>query len=242
MTGTSAAAAPGTGAPRPVAGIAFDLDGTVVNSAADIARAVNEMLAEHRLPAQSVPYVEQFIGEGPRELLAGVYRGMGIEVDRERVEADTATYLAHYARSPVVDSVLYHDALPALGALRERGLRLGVCTNKTQRMAEAVLRSLALDELFDVVVGGDTLSVRKPDPGHLLETLNRMGVPSENALFVGDTAHDATCARGAEVECVLVDWAVPGIGGTPEPLRIARFAELVDLVDERSGTPAATSA
>jgi phosphoglycolate phosphatase len=241
MTSTPAGAEQ-DGRMRPLEGIAFDLDGTLVNSAADIAGAVNAMLAGHGLPPQSVPYVAGFIGEGPRELLAGVYRGMGIEVDQGRLETDTATYLAHYADNPVVDSVLYHDALPALTALRERGVTLGVCTNKTQRMAEAVLRSLALDQLFEVVVGGDVLPVRKPHPDHLLEVLRRMGASPERALFVGDTAHDSDCARAAHVECVLVDWAAPRSGEAPAPRRVQRFAELVELVDERNGpVPAATA-
>jgi phosphoglycolate phosphatase len=240
MTSTPAEPAQG-GFARPLRGIAFDLDGTLVNSAADIARAVNAMLAGHSLPAQSVPYVEGFIGEGPRELLAGVYRGMGIEVDRGRLEADTATYLANYADNPVVDSVLYQDALPALTALRGLGVPLGICTNKTQRMAEAVLRSLALDELFQVVVGGDLLPVRKPHPDHLLEVLRRLGVDPGHALFVGDTAYDADCARAAHVECVLVDWAAPHAGDAPVPQRIQRFAELVDLVEQRNGDVPANS-
>jgi len=83
---------------------------------------------------------------------------------------------------------------------------------------------------------------RKPHPGHLLEVLRRMGAGPERALFVGDTAHDSDCARAAHVECVLVDWAARRSGEAPAPRRVQRFAELVELVDERNGSvPAATA-
>jgi len=225
---------PGAGSP-PITGVAFDLDGTLVNTAADITRAVNETLAQYGLRPQSAAYVERFIGEGPRELLAGVYRGMGLAVSPQRLAVDTDTYLAGYARAPVVDSTLYLDALPALVALRERGVRLAVCTNKTQQLAETVLRAFGLAQLVEVIIGGDRLPVRKPDPEHLLVTLSRLGTPVDEALYVGDTDRDVECARRADVQCLLVGWAKPGCGGTPGPPRIARFAELVDLVDARAG-------
>jgi phosphoglycolate phosphatase len=224
-----------SGSTAPVAGIVFDLDGTLIDSAADIARGVNAMLAEHGLPAQPVAVVERYIGEGTRALVAGVYEGMGVAVSDERLDADTATYLAHYAAHPVVDSALYHDAREALQALRAAGVVLGACTNKSQHMAEVVLDALGLTDLLGVVVGGDVLPVRKPEPGHLLETLRRMGVAPERAVFVGDTVFDVDCARRAGVACVLVGWAAPGVGDGVVDRRIDRFAELLDLVPAAAG-------
>lgn len=216
-------------------GLVFDLDGTLVNTAADIARAVNALLAGYGIPPQSTAYVEQFIGEGARELIAGVYRGLGIEVSAERLDADTTTYIGHYRKAPVVDSAPYHDALPALAALRKAGVQLGVCTNKTQAMAEAVLEQLGLARYMDVIVGGDALPVRKPDPRHLLATLERMGLEASRTLYVGDTPIDVQCARAAGVECVLVEWAAPVDGPNP-PGRISRFSELLDLVAPAAAT------
>ncbi len=225
--------------PRPVTGIAFDLDGTLVDSAADIALAVNAMLATHGIPPQTVGYVEQFIGEGTRKLVGGVYAGLGIEVSGERLDADTRTYLANYAQHPVVHSSLYADAREGLAALAGRGIVLGVCTNKTQRMAEAVLAGFGLADLFGTVVGADAVPAGKPDAGHLLSTLERMGTPVEQALFVGDTDVDAECARRAGVPLVLVDWAPARVDPRTTP-RIGRFAELLDLLD--GGVPAALPA
>ncbi|MGY2130548.1 HAD family hydrolase [Blastococcus sp. SYSU DS0617] len=229
----------------PVTGIAFDLDGTLVNSGADIAGAINAMLATHGIQAQPVGYVEQFIGEGTRNLVAGVYRGMGIEVSGERLDEDTRTYLQSYAENPVVHSTLYADARAGLTALAQRGVALGVCTNKTQHMAEAVLTGLGLRDLFAAVVGADAVAASKPAPEHLLTALEQMGTPMDQALFVGDTDVDVECARRAGVPLVLVDWA-PARVEPQAARRIRRFAELGDLLDARTspnvrpGRPGAT--
>lgn len=218
-----AAGATGAAAGR-VTGIAFDLDGTLVDSAADIARAVNEVLAGHGGGPVPVRLVERHTGEGPRALLAGVYAAAGIVASPARLDADTAAYLEHYAAAPVVASTPYADARDALAALRAGGVRLGVCTNKTQALAETVLRRLGLDTHVDVVVGGDALPYRKPDPRHLLTTLERMNTPRQESLFVGDSGVDVACARAAAVPFVLVAWAPPGAG--PAAGRLRRFAEL----------------
>ncbi len=216
--------------PQVVRGVVFDLDGTLVNTAADIARAVNAMLFERGEEPRSVEYVEQFLGEGTRELIAGVYRGMGIEPSPERLNIDTARYVEHYASVPVLDSTIYHDALPTLAALRAAGVQVGVCTNKGQEMAEAVLRHLGLYEHVDVVVGGDALPVRKPHPGHLLATVRQMAIDSHGALFVGDTDIDVECARRAGIPCLIVDWAPTSCVGSSAPGRLHQFADLLELV------------
>lgn len=209
-----------------ITGVVFDLDGTLVDTAADIARAVNAVLAEYGEPPRPVALVRRFIGEGPRTLLAGVYAAAGVDASAARLDEDTDRYLAHYGRAPVVDSTLYADALPALTRLRAQGVRIGVCTNKTQALAETVLRHVGLETLVQVVVGADALPYRKPDPRHLLTTLEHMNTPPAESLFVGDSGIDVACARAAGVECVLVAWAPRGTGGEPPPPRVSCFAEL----------------
>ena len=211
-----------------VTGIALDLDGTLVDSAGDITTAVNALLAEHGLPGQEVGYVERFIGEGTRQLVGGVYAGMGVDVPDDRLDEDVETYLAHYRRSPVARSRVYPGVLETLGRLRAGGVRLGICTNKAQEIAELVVDRLGLGELADVVVGGDALPARKPDPLHLLTVLDRLSTSPAEGLMVGDSAIDVACAERAGVRCVVVGWAPPDVGGATAT-RISDFAELLGI-------------
>lgn len=210
-------------------GVVFDLDGTLVNTASDIARAVNALLEERDEEPCEVEYVEQFLGGGARELVAGVYAGLGVSVTPERIDVDTARYLEHYSLSPAEQSTVYQDGLYALDGLQTAGVRIGVCTNKGQDLAEVVLRQLGLRRYVDVLVGGDALPVRKPDPRHLLTTLERMGVSAERSLFVGDSNVDVETARRAGVPCMVVAWATAQFKGANQPPRLHRFADLLSL-------------
>lgn len=222
MNSSDALARPG----RPVAGVVFDLDGTLVDSAPDIAESLNQVLAAHDVGPQSVEFVEQFIGEGSFGLVANLYRALGVEATPARIQTDVEDYLALYRATPVKHSTLFSDAAKAIPALRAAGLRLGVCTNKAQHLAEAVLRHFGLHDYFDAIVGGDVLDERKPAPEHLLETLRRMNVDPEEAIFIGDTPIDAECGRRANVRCLIVNWG----GGSKVPVlassRLGSFGEL----------------
>jgi phosphoglycolate phosphatase len=211
---------------QPVSGVVFDLDGTLVDSAPDIAESLNRVLATYGIAPQSVEFVEQFIGEGSYGLIANLYEALGVAATPARVEADVDAYLALYRATPVRHSTLFDGAAEAIPALHAAGLRLGICTNKAQHLAEAVLRHFGLRDYFDAIVGGDTLDERKPAPRHLLETLERMSVDRRQAIFIGDTPIDAECGRRADVRCLIVDWG----GGRKVPVpasgRLGSFGEL----------------
>ncbi|MBW4021976.1 MAG: HAD-IA family hydrolase [Proteobacteria bacterium] len=207
--------------------VIFDLDGTLVDSAPDIAWGINRMLAGHQLPPQDTRVVEQFIGEGAAVLVAKVYAHLGERVDEDRVERDTAVYLDHYRSRPVAESRLYADGATALPALRRSGVRLGVCTNKLQSLAEVVLAHFGLRDCIEVVVGSDTTPYRKPHPAPLLHAIERLGVDVPDAVFIGDTAIDYECAVAAGVSCRIVDWGLgPGLN-LPQRTRLRRFADLL---------------
>jgi len=218
---------PGLHPGLPVEGIVFDLDGTLVDTAPDITSAVNRLLETHGLPPQPVRFVEKYIGEGSFGLIDKLYKGLGLALEPVRVTADVETYLALYKQHPVEHSTVYADALTAVPALHAAGIKLGVCTNKAQELAEAVLKHFGLLHYFTAIVGGDVLPQRKPDPQHLLTTLERMNVAPQHALYIGDTQIDADCAQGAHVRCHIVNWGTgPGVAvGTAR--RLDSFDELV---------------
>lgn len=203
----------------------FDLDGTLVDSAPDITHAVNRMLADRGAPAQQVPFIETLVGEGARALVAKLHRALGLP--QEDVDRDTRVYLDYYAARPVVDSRLYADAATALPALRTAGIRLGVCTNKPQALAEQVLDRLGLLGDLSVVVGADTTPHVKPDPRPLLHTLDALGVTAGEAIYVGDTGIDLACARAAGVPCRIVGWGTGPAVPVEDSARLGRFADLL---------------
>lgn len=207
--------------------IVFDLDGTLVDSAPDIAWGINRMLAEYGLPPQPVRMIEKLTGEGASVLVSKVYAALGVAVDAQRIDSDTATYLAHYASHPFAGSTLYADAAEALPMFRKAGLRLGVCTNKIQDLAKVVLDGLGLGPSIEVVVGSDTTPHRKPHPAPLLHTLARLGVAAEDAVFIGDTIIDRDCAEAAGVRCLIVDWGTGPSVEVPATRRLRRFADLL---------------
>ena len=206
--------------------IIFDLDGTLVDSAPDIAWGINRMLAEYGLPAQDVRAVERLTGEGASALVAKIYDRIGEKVDSERVARDTAIYLDHYRQRPARDSTLYADAADALPALYRAGFRLGVCTNKIQSLAEAVLEFFDIAQWIDIVVGSDTTPQRKPHPAPLLHTLEHLAATPDEAVLVGDTAIDRDCAAAARVAFRAVGWGNGATVGVADAQRLLRFADL----------------
>ena len=210
----------------------FDLDGTLVESAPDLMRALNHALAGAGRPAVSLEAVRGMIGDG---MVTLVQRGFeatgGLPGDRELGHAVSAC-LEFYSAHSDKNSFLYPGVEEALEILRQRGLRLAICTNKPQAPAVDLLRSLGIYEQFEAVVGADTFEFRKPDSRMLLATLDRLKCSPSDAIMVGDSRNDALVAQGAEVKFVLVTFGY--LNASQEELApaavIDSFSELVDLV------------
>ncbi|HZR33918.1 MAG TPA: HAD-IA family hydrolase [Nevskia sp.] len=188
----------------------FDLDGTLVDTAGEIADTVNDVLNELRLPAVSDAQVRGWIGQGSRELLV---RACAHAAGRSEAElrdgAAPDSLLEMYARFHErrcgTRSQVYPQVEATLSALQRRDMALAVVSNRERRFAEAVLRAHGLIRYFDPVVAGDTLPVCKPDAQVIEYCLRRHRVPPQRALMVGDSAVDVAAARNAGVRC----WAVP---------------------------------
>ena len=196
----------------PFDAVVFDLDGTLVDTAPDLHAHLNALLAELGRPGLALAEIRPLIGDGARALLQrGLAASGGLPAGAD-LEALFLEFVTRYTAQPVRFGAVYEDVAAVLDALQAEGARLGVCTNKPQVPSERVLAALGLERYFPVVIGGDRLAVRKPDPGHLRAVLERLGARPARAVMVGDSATDLLTARAAGVACVLVSF-----GYTPVP-------------------------
>jgi phosphoglycolate phosphatase len=210
--------------------VGFDLDGTLVDTAPDLCRAVNQALATiYRAPV-SEDTTRHLIGGGARAMLTRALDRTGGPVDVAAFEQLYAGLIAHYERHTSEHSAPYPGCLAALDALAARGCRLAVVTNKAEHMARKLLDELGMIERFDCVIGGDTLGREraKPKRDMIDEALRRCG--GTRFAMVGDSSFDVRAARAAEVPVVVLS-----IGYHDMPPEELGADALIDHFDELVG-------
>jgi len=206
--------------------VIFDLDGTLVDSASEIAAALNRTLEELGLASLERPAVEGMIGRGVRVL---VERALGQVEGGGLIEIDPAVerFEAHYAQTVGTDARLFAGVLPGLRRLAEAGLAMSVVTNKPRFFTEMLLERLEIDSFFKGVVAGDDGIRRKPHGDMLLSACERMGTLPVESLMLGDSDNDILAARSAG--CPV--WCVPygyNEGRSPETLACDRLVRTID--------------
>jgi phosphoglycolate phosphatase len=214
--------------------VVFDLDGTLVDSSHDITAALNRVLIPRGGTALSAQRVAPLLGEGVRRLVANALHAAGLPASTTDIDEVAPAYLESYRANPVVETVLYAGVADMLETLHKRGVPLGVCTNKSEAIANQVLAWLGVDRHFDTVVGGDRVPDSKPHPDHLLAAFRDLDQDPAAGVLVGDSTIDQACARAAGVAFRAVAWASAEVTGE----RLTSFADLVDLVTD---TPERTS-
>lgn len=213
----------------------FDLDGTLVETAPEIADAVNDTLRYFDWPVVTQQQVNDWIGHGTKELLimalASVTKS---SVEAVRVSDDLKQALPifdrYYQERCGTRSHLYPHVKEVLTHLRQQGRKLAVVTNKEGRYTDIVLRVHGLTDLFDIVISGDSFPVKKPNPTSVQNCLARWNVLPQQALFVGDSSIDAQTARNANVPVWLLPYGY-NMGQTVQSCQpdrvIANFSELL---------------
>ena len=199
--------------------ILFDLDGTLIETAPEIADAVNDTLTRFELPNVTQQQVNDWIGHGTRELLIQALATVGntsAELVRHSdsfklIEAEFGKF---YQRRCGTRSHLYPHVRETLHTLRAAGVKLVVMTNKEGRYTQTVLDAHQLAPLFDRVISGDTLPVKKPNPAGIEHCLQLFGVARGRALFVGDSSIDVATARNGGIAV----WALPYGYNMGEPI------------------------
>lgn len=193
---------------RPSA-VLFDLDGTLLDTAGDIALALSRAFADHGHPAPPPEAVRQMIGKGAPVLVERAVAAQGLKMDAAGHAVLLDRFFHHYGRLQDLDECAaqpYPGAREALACLHAEGLPLAVVTNKFHRFALGLLQRLELASCLSAVVGGDTCERRKPDPMPLLHACRLLAVAPSSALMVGDSRNDVEAARAAGMPVVLVPY------------------------------------
>jgi phosphoglycolate phosphatase len=170
--------------------IVFDLDGTLVDSLADITRSVNVALGEVGLPPKTSRQIVDMIGNGTRALVERAVDG-----HRDRFETAFAAFTKDYGAHLLDQTRFYPGAVELLRCLRPK--KLAVMSNKRQRFCDAILRGLGADGYFQVIQGGDTARAKKPDPAPLLHICLLLAVEPARAAMVGDSPVDVAAGKAA---------------------------------------------
>lgn len=191
---------------RTCTSVVFDLDGTLIDSIPDVVGALNRLLIEEGRRGISLDEGRAMVGDGAGPMVERAYAVTGDAVIATEFDGLIARYLEFYRRYPAVETIIYPGVEPALQQLTDKKIPLGVCTNKPHGMSELVVQELGLAKYFPVLIGGDALEMRKPDPGHLFAVLDRMGCDPVGAVYVGDSPIDSATARAAGIPFIGVSY------------------------------------
>ncbi|WP_372982081.1 phosphoglycolate phosphatase [Marinobacter sediminum] len=187
----------------------FDLDGTLVDSAPDLAAAVDQMLEHLGRSPVGIDRVRDWVGNGAsvlvRRALAGQTDWEPAQPKDDALFNDALAIFFHaYEQINGRHAVVYDGVEACLAKLKEHGCKLAVVTNKPEQFVAPLLEQMGLDHWFDLSVGGDTLPVKKPDPTPLLHAMETLGGTRGTTVMVGDSAADIDAALAAGLPCVAV--------------------------------------
>ena len=224
----------------PARAIVWDLDGTLIDSVADLTAALNRLLAERGLDTLPATVVRPMIGDGAARLVERAFAASGAPLAGTSLQTAVLRFLQLYGESPVDQTRVFDGAVAAMDQLARAGWTHGICTNKPHAITTDILARLGFDGRISVVVGGDSTPQTKPHPAPLLSCLRQMGVACIDAVMIGDSAIDVLAARAAGLPVVIVSF-----GYSRQPPRelgadavVERFDELPAVVAElRSPSP-----
>ena len=207
--------------------IAFDLDGTLVDTAPDLIGTLNLLLADEGLPPLALSEARSFIGRGAKWMIERGFQAAGAPLEEARAPELFDRFIARYLAHIADESRPFPGVEAALDAMKAEGARLAVCTNKRTDLSLALLDALDLTRRFDAVIGADATPACKPDPRHLTTAVTAAGGSMDRAIMVGDAGTDAGAARAAGTPLVLVSF-----GYTEIPARDLEPDLLIDHFDQ----------
>lgn len=194
------------------AAVVFDLDGTLIDSAGDIADALNEALRRSRLEPFTDAEVRLMVGGGAAMLIERALKTRELSDDAALAQRLYAAFIEIYRTASVARTTVYEHGGALLAELRRLGVKLAICTNKPAGITEDVLTKLGLRTSFAAVIGATEALPKKPDPAMLHAALSALGVAAERAVMIGDSSADVGAARAAGLPVIAVSF---GYSRTP---------------------------
>lgn len=202
--------------------VLFDLDGTLIDSYMDIGIHLNNTLRYFGLKEVDIQSVKYMVGGGARELLKRFFQ--------ERLEEALIVFRESYMKEPVIYTKVFDGVPYVLEKLKGMGLYLGIVTNKMEVLTKKILQKLDIAHYFDIVIGGDTYSEKKPSPLPILKAMEFFKESPDKTLMVGDTETDLIAGKKANVKTALASWGYVGQNGTIPDYYLRAPIELVELV------------
>ncbi len=212
--------------------VVFDLDGTLVDTAPDLLRALDAVMAGEGLPALPAEELRRMVGQGAYALIVRAAARHGVVWPEDKLIQLTEKFVEIYAADIARHSRPFPEIPAALDALQAAGATLSVCTNKRTGLSEQLLTAVGLRDRFAAVVGSDSVPARKPAPGHFLAAVAHAGGDPRRAVMVGDSAADVDAARaaGAPVIVYRFGYCEKDVGALGADVLISEFTELGDAV------------
>ncbi|WP_083921843.1 HAD-IA family hydrolase [Kiloniella laminariae] len=180
-----------------------DLDGTVIDSAPDLALTLCLLLRRDGRREPELAEVKNMIGDGATKLVERGYAATGAKLSPDALTEKVREFLTIYNDHLAVGTILYPHVIEQLRALKNQGWRLAICTNKPFAPTQKILNLFGLETLFEKAVGGDSYPVKKPDGDHILHLLREMDADPSQAVMLGDGKNDILAARNAGIPSIL---------------------------------------
>ena len=191
--------------------IVWDLDGTLVESAPDLATALNALLNEQGQQGHTVTNVRPMIGGGVAKLIERGFRASGAPLDEAATDALVPRFMEIYTACATQNTALVPHAREVLNHFYHAGIKQGLCTNKPYSVTQLILSALDISGFFESVIGGDSTSMKKPHPLPLMTCLEELKTLPEDAVMIGDSGADVGAARAAKVQIILVPDGYTGV-------------------------------
>jgi phosphoglycolate phosphatase len=214
----------------------FDLDGTLVDSAPDLAFAVNQTLIELGFTPFSQDIIRGWVGNGASILIQRALCGsaeISPDLDNPLTIRALDIFYQVYQTHNCIDTRLYDDVLSTLSELKNRGYRLAIITNKPERFIAPIVNALGLNGLFELIIGGDTLEKRKPDPLPLNYACRQLSVNVSECVMIGDSKNDILAAKAAKMASIALTYGYnygEDISKYQSELTIDNFADLLSAL------------